>query len=80
MGDAAATRRGHFHDGFVSFNRYERLISDDVIALVYVPGHDLGFFEPFTEIGQIELAHTRSVQPSSQALRAAVTMRATEGI
>ena len=55
--DAAAPGRGHFDDRLVGFNRNERLIGDDMVALVDVPGHDLGFFKTFAEIRQCELAH-----------------------
>ena len=62
-------------------DRDERLIDDHAIALVDVPRHDFSLFEPFAEIRQYELAHGRfQFQANSQTLRAAATMRATDGI
>ena len=55
--DAAAPGGRHLDDGLVGLERDERLIDDHAVALVDVPRHDFGFFEPFAEIRQYELAH-----------------------
>ena len=55
--DAAAPRRRDLDHGLVGLDRHQRLIDDDVIALVDVPGDDLRLFEAFAEIRQHELAH-----------------------
>ena len=70
-------------DRLVGLDGYERLIGDDVIALVHIPGDELRIFETFAKIRQHELAHrTRSseIQLNWHSLRPAVTMRPTEGI
>ena len=55
--DAATPRRRHFNHGLVGLDRDKRLIRNHVIPFVHVPGHDLGLFEAFAEIGQQELPH-----------------------
>jgi hypothetical protein len=55
--NAAALRRGDLDDGLVGLDRHQRLVDDDVIALVDMPGDDLRFFETFAEIRQHELTH-----------------------
>jgi len=74
--------RGHFDHGLVGLHGNEGLVGDHVIALVDMPGDDLGLFEAFTEIGQVELAHERTPtsQPNRQTLRAAAAMRPTDGM
>src|SRR5262249_21424077 len=57
--DAAAPWGRHLDDGLVGLERDERLIDDHAVTLVDVPRHDFGFFEPFAEIRQYELAHGR---------------------
>src|SRR6516225_7456674 len=46
--DASARRRWYLHHRFVGFDGEERLIGDNVIALVNVPGNDLRLFKPFS--------------------------------
>ncbi|MGY4289515.1 hypothetical protein ACVWXO_008781 [Bradyrhizobium sp. LM2.7] len=81
--DASARRRWYFDHRLVGLDGNERLIGDDVIALADIPADDLRLFKTFAKIGQRELAHgTRSIQIQLnwQVLRAAVTIRSTEGI
>src|SRR5262249_58672414 len=55
--DTAALRRRHLDNGLVRLDRHERLVDDNVIALIHVPRDDLGLFQAFTEVRQVELAH-----------------------
>src|SRR5437667_11030736 len=83
VGDAPARGRRYFNDRLVGFDGNERLIGDDVIAFVDIPGDDLRLFKTFSKVRQRELVHgTRSVgvQLYWHAFRAAVTMRPTEGM
>jgi hypothetical protein len=50
MSNLAAPRRGHFDHGLVGLHRYQRLIGNDVVALVDEPRNNLRFFETFAEI------------------------------
>ena len=52
----AAPGRRHLDHGLVGFDRQERLIGDDVVALVDQPGDDFSLFETLAEIRQRELA------------------------
>ena len=81
--DASTRRRRYLDDRLVCLDGNERLIGDDVIAFVDIPGDDLCLLKTFSEIRQHELAHgTKSVdiQLNWQASRAALTMRSTDGI
>src|SRR6516225_869685 len=53
--NSSAPRRGYLHDGLVGLHRHQRLIGDDMIALVHQPSHDFGLFETLAKIGQSEL-------------------------
>ena len=51
-GDAAALRGRHLDNGLVGLDRNERLVDDDVIALIHMPADDLRFLEAFAKIGK----------------------------
>ena len=55
--NATAAWRRHLDHGLVGLDRDEWLISNHVIPLVHMPGHDLGLFETFAKVGQHELSH-----------------------
>ena len=62
--DASAPRRRYLNDRLVGLDRNQRLIGDDVIAFIDMPGDDLRLFETFAEIRQHELAH-EDIPPDS---------------
>ena len=80
--DTAAQRRWDLDHRLVGFHRDERLVGDDVVTLVDVPCDDLRLFQAFAQIRQIELSMrvTPMLQPNWHALRAAATMRSTDGM
>src|SRR5436309_3389783 len=49
---AAALRGRHLDNGLVGLDRNERLVDDDVIALIHMPADDLRFLEAFANIGK----------------------------
>src|SRR5262249_61489013 len=79
--DAARLRGGDFDHRFVSFDRHQWLVDDDIVAFVDVPGDDLRLFETLAQVRQEELAHRGDCenQPKRTHWRAASAMRATEG-
>jgi hypothetical protein len=55
--DMTRLRRRDLDHRLLGFDRYQRLVDDDVVALSHVPADDFGFLQTFAEIGEIERAH-----------------------
>jgi hypothetical protein len=55
--DDARVRRGDLHQRLLGLDLDERLVQLDLFAFLDEPGDDLGFLQPFAEIGKLELAH-----------------------
>jgi hypothetical protein len=49
--------RGYFHHRLFGFNRHQRLIDNDVVAVGHVPSDDLSLTQSLTKIRKPELSH-----------------------
>ena len=64
-GDLAVLRRRHLDHRLLGFDRDERLVGDDMVALADMPSDQLRLLQPLAEIRQNEDAHDTPLSPPS---------------